>query len=387
MGIDDLIEKAEAYAQSKGLSLSTVSRKILNDGKGLDRLKSGGQCTIKTLQRAYEVLDGLNQIGDNQNAQVGAKPVRANPAKSENAPIPSRAPLLAQLEAESIHILREVVAVCKSPVLLYSIGKDSSVLLHLARKAFYPAPIPFPVLHIDTGWKFKEMINFRDRIAKDHKLDLRVYTNTQGQHEGVSPLDANPARYTEVMKTEALKGALDAGGYDAAFGGARRDEERSRAKERIFSFRTPNHHWNPKAQRPELWHIYNARVQPGESLRVFPLSNWTEGDIWAYILQENIDIPDLYLARPRPVVQRNGQLIMVDDARFKPGPNEQIKTEMVRFRTLGCYPLSGAIKSQAQTLEAVVEETLGSPLSEREGRIIDYDPSASMEDKKRAGYF
>jgi sulfate adenylyltransferase subunit 2 len=294
---------------------------------------------------------------------------------------------LRRLEAEAIFILREVVATFEKPVMLYSIGKDSSVMLHLALKAFYPAPPPFPLLHIDTTWKFREMIRFRDEMARKHNLDLRVYTNQDGVARGVNPFDQGSALYTQVMKTEALKQALTAGGYDAAFGGARRDEEKSRAKERIFSFRSSTHAWDPKNQRPELWSVYNTRVKPGESIRVFPLSNWTELDIWQYILAEKIEIVPLYFAAKRPVVERSGQLIMVDDERMRLKPGEVPEMKSVRFRTLGCYPLTAAIESDAITLPEIVQEMFVATTSERQGRLIDHDEAGSMEMKKREGYF
>jgi sulfate adenylyltransferase subunit 2 len=291
-----------------------------------------------------------------------------------------------RLEAESIHIIREVAAECLNPVMLYSIGKDSSVMLHLARKAFFPAPPPFPLMHIDTTWKFRDMIAFRDRAAAEAGMRLIVYTNEDGVKAGLDPMTGGP-NYTRVMKTEALKQALEKHKFDAAFGGARRDEEKSRAKERIFSFRSANHVWDPKNQRPELWRLYNTRVHDGESMRVFPLSNWTELDIWAYILREQIPIVPLYFAADRPVVVRNGQLIMVDDERLPLLPGEEPEARRVRFRTLGCYPLTGAIESNAASLEAIVAEMLAARTSERGGRLIDKEASASMEKKKREGYF
>ena len=294
---------------------------------------------------------------------------------------------LKRLEAEAIFIMREVVATFERPVMLYSIGKDSSVMLHLALKAFWPAPPPFPLLHVDTTWKFREMITFRDAIAKKYGLDLRVHTNQEGLAAGINPFDHGSQHYTQVMKTEALKQALDAGRFDAAFGGARRDEEKSRAKERIFSFRSASHTWDPKNQRPELWSLYNTRVKPGESIRVFPLSNWTELDVWQYILTEKIDIVPLYFAAERPVVSRGGQWIMVDDERMRLEPGEVPEMRKVRFRTLGCYPLTAAIESDASDLEAIVAEMLVARTSERQGRLIDFDASASMEAKKREGYF
>ena len=294
---------------------------------------------------------------------------------------------LKRLEAESIHIMREVAAEFRNPVMLYSIGKDSSVMLHLAMKAFYPSTPPFPLLHVDTTWKFREMIEFRDATARRLGLKLLVHINEDGVRRGINPFDSGSALHTQVMKTEALKQALDKYGFDAAFGGARRDEEKSRAKERIFSFRTSTHAWDPKNQRPELWRLYNTRVRPGESIRVFPLSNWTELDIWQYILMEDIPIVPLYFAKERPVVERDGTLIMVDDDRMKLHNGEEARLRLVRFRTLGCYPLTGAIESSADTLEAIVSEMLTARTSERQGRLIDTDESASMEKKKREGYF
>ena len=292
-----------------------------------------------------------------------------------------------QLEAESIHILREVVAEFEHPVMLYSIGKDSSVLLHLARKAFFPGRLPFPLMHVDTTWKFRDMIAFRDRMARELDLDLIVHTNEEGVRNGVTPFTYGSRKYTDIMKTHALLEALDKHGFDAAFGGARRDEERSRAKERVYSVRDGNHRWEPRSQRPELWNLYNGNINRGEEVRVFPLSNWTELDIWQYILSEGIEIVPLYFAAPRPVVQRDGTLIMVDDDRMPLEPGERPETRMVRFRTLGCYPLSGAIESTATTLPAVIEEMLRAKYSERQGRLIDFDAAGSMEQKKREGYF
>ena len=292
-----------------------------------------------------------------------------------------------QLEAESIHIIREVAAEFENPVLLYSIGKDSSVLLHLARKAFFPGGLPFPLLHVDTTWKFREMIAFRDRVAREYGLDLIVHTNTQGVADNVTPFTYGSKKYTDIMKTQALLQALDERRFDAAFGGARRDEERSRAKERVYSIRDRNHRWDPKSQRPELWNLYNGKINRGEEVRVFPLSNWTEIDVWQYILAENIEIVSLYLAAKRPVVEREGTLIMVDDERMQLEPGEKPEQRMVRFRTLGCYPLSGAIESTARTLPEVIQEMLLATHSERQGRLIDHDAVSSMEQKKREGYF
>jgi len=292
---------------------------------------------------------------------------------------------LDDLEAEAVHVLREVVAQAERPVLMYSIGKDSSVLLHLARKAFAPGRIPFPLLHIDTTWKFREMIAFRDRVVAELDLDLIVHTNADGVARGINPFD-HPD-YTDVMKTVALREALSVHAFDAAIGGARRDEERSRAKERVFSFRDTHHRWDPRAQRPELWRLYNGRVLPGESMRVFPLSNWTELDVWEYVLRERIDVVPLYVAASRPVVDRNGTLLMVDDERMSLEPGEAIAERWIRFRTLGCYPLTGAVESSATTLEEVVAEMRAERRSERAGRLIDHDVSGSMERKKLEGYF
>ena len=294
---------------------------------------------------------------------------------------------LKQLEAESIHIIREVAAEFDNPVMLYSIGKDSAVMLHLAIKAFAPGKLPFPLMHIDTTWKFREMIKFRDELAKRLGLKLIVHTNQEGVAQGVGPFTHGSAKHTDVMKTQGLKQALEKYGFDAAFGGARRDEEKSRAKERVYSFRDKFHRWDPKSQRPELWNLYNGKVNKGESIRVFPLSNWTELDIWQYIYLENIDIVPLYLAAERPVVERDGTLIMVDDDRMPLEPGETPEMKMVRFRTLGCYPLTGAVESEAATLPEIIQEMLLTKTSERQGRVIDHDSAASMEQKKREGYF
>jgi sulfate adenylyltransferase subunit 2 len=294
---------------------------------------------------------------------------------------------LDQLEAESIHIFREVVAEAEKPVMLYSIGKDSSVMLHLALKAFYPAKPPFPLLHVDTTWKFREMYEFRDRTVAERGLDLLVHVNAEGLKVPISPFVHGSAVHTDVMKTQALKQALDNHGFDAAFGGARRDEERSRAKERIFSFRNAQHHWDPKNQRPELWRVYNCRKRERESIRVFPLSNWTELDVWQYVHRERIPVVPLYFAKPRPVVERNGTLILVDDGRLPLEEGETPMVRTVRFRTLGCYPLTGAIDSTADSVAAIIQEMLLSRTSERQGRVIDHDEAASMEKKKQEGYF
>jgi sulfate adenylyltransferase subunit 2 len=291
------------------------------------------------------------------------------------------------LEAESIHIFREAAAQFRAPVLLYSIGKDSTVLLHLARKAFFPAKPPFPLLHVDTTWKFRDMIAFRDRTARELGLELLVHTNEDGAARGINPVDYSPSIYTEVMKTQALRQALDKYKFDAAFGGARRDEEASRAKERVFSFRAEGHRWDPRKQRPEMWRLLNGRLGPGETVRVFPLSNWTEKDVWRYIAREQLDVVPLYFAAERPTVERGGALLVLDDDRLPLRAGEEVKTQMVRFRTLGCWPLTAAVRSEARDLESVIEETLSSSVSERQGRLIDHDDAGGMERKKQEGYF
>lgn len=293
---------------------------------------------------------------------------------------------LDELEAEAIYIIREVAAECEKPVMLYSIGKDSSVMLHLAMKAFYPEKPPFPFLHVNTTWKFHEMIEFRDRIAKEKGIEMLEYINQDGVKQGINPFDHGSA-YTDIMKTQALKQALDKYGFTAAFGGGRRDEEKSRAKERIFSFRNENHAWDPKNQRPEMWKLYNSRIKKGQEVRVFPLSNWTEKDIWQYIKRKNIEIPSLYFAKERPVVYRDGNIIMVDDDRMKLRPGEKIQMKSVRFRTLGCYPLTGGVESTADTLDEIIDETLSAVSSERTTRVIDNEAAGSMERRKREGYF
>ena len=293
---------------------------------------------------------------------------------------------LDELEAEAIYIIREVAAECEKPVMLYSIGKDSSVMLHLAMKAFYPEKPPFPFLHVNTTWKFHEMIEFRDRIAKEKGIEMLEYINQDGVKQGINPFDHGSA-YTDIMKTQALKQALDKYGFTAAFGGGRRDEEKSRAKQRIFSFRNENHAWDPKNQRPEMWKLYNSRIKKGQEVRVFPLSNWTEKDIWQYIKRENIEIPSLYFAKERPVVYRDGNIIMVDDDRMKLHPGEKIQMKSVRFRTLGCYPLTGGVESTADTLDEIIDETLSAVSSERTTRVIDNEAAGSMERRKREGYF
>ena len=294
---------------------------------------------------------------------------------------------LRQLEAESIHIFREVAAEFENPVMLFSLGKDSMAMLRVAQKAFYPAPLPFPLMHVDTLWKFREMYRFRDWLAQEYNFKLIVYSNPEGIRDGIGPITHGSQKHTNIMKTEALKQALDLHKFDAAFGGARRDEEKSRAKERVYSFRDKFHVWDPKNQRPELWNLYNGKVNKGESIRVFPMSNWTELDVWQYVHLENIPLPDLYLAKERPVVRRDGNLIMVDDDRMPLNPGEKPEMKMVRFRTLGCYPLSGAIESTATTLPEIIQEMLLAKTSERQGRVIDHDEAGSMEEKKRQGYF
>ena len=312
--------------------------------------------------------------------------MKFRPAAATEAP-GSMLTHLQRLEAESIQILREVVAECEKPVMLYSIGKDSAVMLHLAMKAFYPAPPPFPLLHVDTTWKFRAMYEFRDAMAKKLGMDLLIHINQEGVDQGIGPFTHGSQVHTDVMKTQGLKQALDKYGFDAAFGGARRDEEKSRAKERIFSFRSAQHRWDPKNQRPELWSLYNTRKHKGESIRVFPISNWTELDVWQYIHLESIPIVPLYFSAKRPVVERDGSLIMVDDDRMPLKPGEVPQMKMVRFRTLGCYPLTGAVESEADTLPAIIQEMLLTKTSERQGRVIDHDSAASMEKKKQEGYF
>ena len=415
--IEHLIDRAEKVAQLRGLSLSTVSRKLLNDGKGIARLKAGGQCTLKTLEAAFQRLSDLE--GENLPLETKSLPLsdqlqRTRPmapadlsvvesaaqtppdlgsqdlgSQDLGAPDLSAIELthLDRLEAEAMHIMREVAAEAENPVMLYSVGKDSSVMLHLALKAFYPSKPPFPIMHVDTTWKFREMIEFRNNIARDLGLELIVHINEDGVRQGVGPFTHCSQIHTDVMKTQSLKMALDKHKFDVAFGGARRDEEKSRAKERVFSFRSAQHRWDPKNQRPELWNIYNTAIHKGESIRVFPLSNWTELDIWQYIYRENIQIPQLYFAAKRPFVERDGVIIMVDDERLPMEPGESPKEEMIRFRTLGCYPLTGGVRSTASTLPEIIQETLLTTSSERQGRVIDHDQAASMEKKKQEGYF
>ena len=362
-----IITRIENFAAISGQSESTIARKVFNDGKTLTRLRNGGQLTPRTQDKAMTALDTLE--------------------REAKGPLGQSLTHLDRLEAESIHIMREVVAQCENPVMLYSVGKDSSVMLELAIKAFYPSPPPFALLHVDTRWKFKEMYEFRDRRAKEAGMELIAHINPDAIAQDVGPFSHGSAVHTDITKTQGLKQALNAGKFDAAFGGARRDEEKSRAKERIFSFRNEHHRWDAKNQRPELWDIYNARVQKGESMRVFPISNWTELDVWQYIYRENIQIPSLYLAAERPVVERDGTLIMVDDERMPLEPGEKPMMKSVRFRTLGCYPLTGAVESEATTLQDVIQETLLATGSERQGRVIDSDAGQSMEKKKEEGYF
>ena len=377
--IENLVARAKSVAEKTDLSLSTVSRKLFNDGKAIARLENGGQCTLKTLETARTRL-----------AELEAAPAsgRAGATAKENAALisPQRMTHLDRLEAEAIHILREVVAETENPVMLYSIGKDSTVMLHLARKAFYPGKPPFPLMHIDTTWNFQETIEFRDAMVKEMGFDLIVHINEDGVRQGITPFSHGSQIYTDTMLTQSLRQGLDKHGFDAAFGGGRRDEEKSRAKERILSFRSQGHRWDPKNQRPELWSIYNARVSNGQTIRAFPISNWTELDIWQYIYRENIKLPGVYFAAERPVIERGGVLLMVDDDRM-PLEGQTPTQEMVRFRTLGCYPLTGAARSAATTLPDVIQEMLMARSSEREGRVIDHDQSASMEKKKQEGYF
>ncbi len=380
--IQDLIGRAERIATRADLSLTTVSRKLLNDGKGIARLKAGGQCTVKTLDAARARLKALEA---QYPASAAAPAAIAKPQQLLGGP--RGMTHLDRLEAEAIHIMREVAAEMENPVMLYSIGKDSTVMLHLARKAFYPAKPPFPLLHIDTTWNFKETIAFRDAVVKELGFELIAHINEDGVRQGVTPFTHGSQIYTDVMLTQSLRDALDKYGFNAAFGGGRRDEEKSRAKERILSFRSPGHRWDPKNQRPELWSIYNTHISNGQTIRAFPISNWTELDVWQYIYRENIKLPGVYFAAERPVVTRGGVTLMVDDERMPLEPGETPHMEMVRFRTLGCYPLTGAVRSEATTLPEIIQEMLVARSSERQGRVIDHDQSASMEKKKQEGYF
>ena len=369
------LSEIERFLEGAGLEPTSLGKQALGDPNFVFDLRKGRSPSTRTV--------------DKVRAWMAEQSAAARPARQASAPTPATGGLthLERLEAESIHIIREVAAECEKPVMLYSIGKDSAVMLHLAIKAFYPSKPPFPLLHVDTGWKFRDMYAMRAATAKKYDWELIVHKNLEGVAKNVNPFDHGSALHTQIMKTDALKQALDKYGFDAAFGGARRDEEKSRAKERIFSFRDSRHRWDPKNQRPELWDLYNARKNKGESIRVFPLSNWTELDIWQYIHRENIDIVPLYFAAERPVVWRDGQLIMVDDERMRLNPGETPEMRRIRFRTLGCYPLTGAIESNATSLLDIVEEMLVATSSERQGRVIDKDASASMEKKKQEGYF
>jgi len=376
--ISILVERAKKLAHQRGQSLSTISRKLLNDGKGIARLENGGQCTLKTLGKAFKNLESMDReiLSKATDAQLPIQSVLSKPYLSH----------LDRLEAQSLFIMREAFATCANPVLLYSAGKDSAVMLHLALKAFYPASLPFPLLHVDTGWKFKEMISFRDKRVEELGLTLHVHTNIEGAAQNIDPF-VRGGLHTDIMKTQGLKQALDKFGFDAAFGGARRDEDVSRAKERVFSLRSTGHRWSPKNQRPELWNDYNTRILKGESLRIFPLSDWTELDIWEYIYKENIEIPCLYFAKPRQVVQREECLLLKDDDRFPLTKTDVVQEKNVRFRTLGCYPLTGAHLSSATSVSEIINELLQKDRSERSGRTDDGFGENSLEMKKTKGYF
>ncbi len=378
--VEQFLNEINGFLEKSGIDATSFGKQALGDPGFVFDLRKGRAPSARTMDKVRDFMVG--QL-DSRLAPTPASPLQGGEKKMESRTLTH----LDRLEAEAIHIIREVAAECEKPVMLYSIGKDSAVMLHLAMKAFYPAKPPFPLMHVDTRWKFREMITMRDATAKKLGLELIVHINPEGVEKNINPFDHGSAVHTQVMKTEGLKQALDKYGFDAAFGGARRDEEKSRAKERIFSFRDTKHRWDPKNQRPELWNIYNARKAKGESIRVFPLSNWTELDIWQYIQREKIEIVPLYFAAERPVVTRDGQLIMVDDERMKLHPGEVPEMKRIRFRTLGCYPLTGAIESSATTLLDIVEEMLVATSSERQGRVIDKDASASMEKKKQEGYF
>ena len=367
------LSEIERFLSSAGVDASALGKQALGDPNFVFDLRKGRSPSTRTIDKVRGWIA----------AQAGPAGATTTIEREGGSTLTH----LERLEAESIHIMREVAAECEKPVMLYSIGKDSAVMLHLAIKAFYPSKPPFPLMHVDTGWKFRDMYAMREATAKKYDWELIVHKNPEGVAKNVNPFDHGSALHTQIMKTDGLKQALDKHGFDAAFGGARRDEEKSRAKERIFSFRDSRHRWDPKNQRPELWDLYNARKNKGESIRVFPLSNWTELDIWQYIHRENIDIVPLYFAAERPVVERDGQLIMVDDERMRLNPGEQPQMRKIRFRTLGCYPLTGAIESNATSLLDIVEEMLVATSSERQGRVIDKDASASMEKKKQEGYF
>ena len=371
------LSEIERFLESSGLEPTALGKQALGDPNFVFDLRKGRSPSTRTIDKVKTWISAQTSAARSE-AATAAKPSRAANQSLTH---------LERLEAESIHIIREVAAECEKPVMLYSIGKDSAVMLHLAIKAFYPSKPPFPLMHVDTGWKFRDMYAMREATAKKYDWELIVHKNPEGVAKNVNPFDHGSALHTQIMKTDGLKQALDKHGFDAAFGGARRDEEKSRAKERIFSFRDSRHRWDPKNQRPELWDLYNARKNKGESIRVFPLSNWTELDIWQYIHRENIEIVPLYFAAERPVVWRDGQMIMVDDDRMRLNTGEQPEMRKVRFRTLGCYPLTGAIESNATSLLDIVEEMLVATSSERQGRVIDKDASASMEKKKQEGYF
>jgi sulfate adenylyltransferase subunit 2 len=377
------LSEIDRFLETLGLDPTTLGKQALGDPSFVFDLRKGRSPSTRTIGK---VRDWMRQQKSSVADATPAIPGRNGETKAVTNHT-RQLTHLERLEAESIHIIREVAAECEKPVMLYSIGKDSAVMLHLALKAFYPSKPPFPLMHVDTGWKFQAMYKLRDETVKKNGWDLISYKNPEGVAKNVNPFDHGSALHTQIMKTDGLKQALDKYGFDAAFGGARRDEEKSRAKERIFSFRDNRHRWDPKNQRPELWNLYNARKNKGESIRVFPLSNWTELDIWQYIHKENIEIVPLYFAAERPVVWRDGQMIMVDDDRMRLNPGEKPEMRRVRFRTLGCYPLTGAIDSNATSLLDIVEEMLVATSSERQGRVIDKDASASMEKKKQEGYF
>jgi sulfate adenylyltransferase subunit 2 len=383
---EKFIKEIKIFLSETGMDPTALGKQALGDPNFVFDLDKGRAPSSRTMDKVRDfMVANAVRAPETKGSVLRQAPTPSPPLQGGE----TRAQLshLDRLEAESIHIIREVAAECEKPVMLYSIGKDSAVMLHLAMKAFYPAKPPFPLMHVDTRWKFRDMITMRDETAKRLGLELIVHINPEGVEKNINPFDHGSALHTQIMKTEGLKQALDSHGFDAAFGGARRDEEKSRAKERIFSFRDTKHRWDPKNQRPELWNIYNARKAKGESIRVFPLSNWTELDIWQYIQREKIEIVPLYFAAERPVVSRDGQLIMVDDDRMRLHPGEVPEMRRIRFRTLGCYPLTGAIESSATTLLDIVEEMLVATSSERQGRVIDKDASASMEKKKQEGYF
>ena len=379
------LAEIERFLETAGLEPTTLGKQALGDPSFVFDLRKGRSPSTRTIGKLRVWMQQQNALSK-PAASTAPAPLTGETTKVAN---PAKHDLthLERLEAESIHIIREVAAECEKPVMLYSIGKDSAVMLHLALKALYPSKPPFPLMHVDTGWKFQDMYKLRDETVKKGGWDLISYKNPEGVAKNVNPFDHGSALHTQIMKTDGLKQALDKYGFDAAFGGARRDEEKSRAKERIFSFRDSRHRWDPKNQRPELWNLYNARKNKGESIRVFPLSNWTELDIWQYIYRENIEIVPLYFAAERPIVWRDGQMIMVDDDRMRLNPGEKPEMRKVRFRTLGCYPLTGAIDSTATSLLDIVEEMLVATSSERQGRVIDHDGASSMELKKQEGYF